>query len=151
MDITLLDLHNLAIAQRVLAIQHAAYAIEADLIGTRNIPPLNDTLETLQDSDEFFYGCWLDEGLAGIVSCLNNDFMVEICRMAVHPDYFRRGVASALLNFVERQYPEARIATVSTGAKNEPARQLYLRHGFVQKGLTMPEEGVFLAMFEKRF
>ena len=52
-------LHDLSMAQRVLEIQKAAYTIEAELIGTFNIPPLKDTLETLQASDETFYGWWI--------------------------------------------------------------------------------------------
>ena len=42
------DLADAALAARVLAVQHAAYAIEAELIGYPDLPPLHETLEGLQ-------------------------------------------------------------------------------------------------------
>lgn len=152
MSIGRIDLHDPTMAQRVLVIQQAAYTIEAQLIGTFNIPPLNDTLETLQASGETFYGCWMVDEIAGLVACTYDRAAheLDICRMAVHPDYFRRGIASALLTFVQTAYPETLRCIVSTGAKNEPAKALYRRDGFVQTGEVEVEPGVWLAFFEKK-
>jgi ribosomal protein S18 acetylase RimI-like enzyme len=151
MRVETLNLQDEATARRVLAIQHAAYAIEAELIGTTKIPPLNDTLNTLQASDEIFYGAWIEDEIAGIVACTYEDGTLDICRMAVHPDYFRRGIARALLTFVQTAYPEATRAIVSTGARNEPAKTLYVRDGFTHTGDQEVETGVWLSFFEKGF
>lgn len=149
MHIELLNLQNETTARRVLTIQHTAYAIEAELIGTTNIPPLNDTLESLQASDETFYGGWIEDEIAGIVACTYEDRTLDICRMAVHPDYFRRGIARALLTSVQANYPDATRAIVSTGAKNEPAKTLYVRDGFTHVEDREVEPGVWLSFFEK--
>lgn len=149
MSIHLLDLQNDAIAQRVLAIQQASYAIEAELIGTWNIPPLRDTVESLRLSGEDFYGYWIGEEIAGLIAITREDETLDICRMAVHPDYFRRGIASALLAFVLSEHADAARAIVATGARNDPAKQLYLRHGFTPTGEREVEPGVLIAFFEK--
>ena len=150
MSITVLDLQSELIVERVLAIQQSSYAIEAALIGTWNIPPLHDTAESLQKSGELFYGCWIEGEIAGLIACTYEGDTLDICRMAVHPDYFRRGIASALLSFVQDTYADAARTIVSTGSGNEPAKQLYLRHGFTQIGEQEVEPGVFLAFFEKQ-
>ena len=64
-----LDLADAALAARVLAVQHAAYAIEAELIGYPDLPPLHETLEGLQASAEEIWLCaegdelWASSGL----------------------------------------------------------------------------------------
>jgi ribosomal protein S18 acetylase RimI-like enzyme len=151
MRIEQLNLQDEDTARRILAIQHAAYAIEAELIGTTNIPPLNDTLATLQASDEAFYGCMIEDEIAGIVACTVEDGTLDICRMAVHPDYFRRGIARALLTFVQAAHPTVHRAIVSTGARNEPAKTLYVRDGFTHIEDREVEAGVWLSFFEKGF
>lgn len=42
-------------------LQHMAYRLEAKIIGFQDIPPLLDTMETLQNCGETFYGC-VDDG-----------------------------------------------------------------------------------------
>lgn len=149
MHITYLDIHHLPTAQRLLTIQRAAYAIEAALIGSTHIPPLHETLEALQQSRETFYGCQMDEEIAGFISYVYEDTTLDIYRMAIHPAYFRRGIASALLSHVEQCEPQAARVIVSTGARNEPACQLYLRHGFHHIGDREVEPGLVVSLFEK--
>jgi len=148
MPIQLLDLQRDVIVQRVLAIQQASYAIEAALIGTFNIPTLHDTVESLQKSGEVFYGFWVDGEIAGLIACTYDGHTLDICRMAVHPDYFRRGIASALLTFVQAVSADVPRIIVATGSRNKPAKKLYMQHGFVQTGEQEVEPGVFLSFFE---
>ncbi|MBC7872148.1 MAG: GNAT family N-acetyltransferase, partial [Chitinophagaceae bacterium] len=130
LQIRRLDLQSDAEVQDLLALQLAAYEVEARLIGFEEIPPLQDTLETLQACDETFFGCFLERNLAGAISYIVKQETLDIYRMMVHPTYFRRGIASTLLRFAEDSVPEARRVIVSTGTKNLPAYQLYLKHGF---------------------
>ncbi|HEU4965088.1 MAG TPA: GNAT family N-acetyltransferase, partial [Bacilli bacterium] len=60
-----LDLTDKKEAMQLLAVQIPAYRVEADLIGFDGIPPLHDTLETLQACGESFYGAFLDGELVG--------------------------------------------------------------------------------------
>ena len=58
-----------------------------------------------------------------------DDGTVDICRLVVAPRAFRGGVASALLDALDRRFP-GRAMIVSTGSANEPAIALYRRRGF---------------------
>ena len=52
----ILDLTDQQEIQQTLALQRAAYAVEARLIGTPNLPTLQDTAETLAKCGEIFHG-----------------------------------------------------------------------------------------------
>jgi GNAT superfamily N-acetyltransferase len=144
-----LNLQDSKEAQDLLTLQLAAYEVEARIIGFEEIPPLQDTLETLQACDEIFFGCFLDGVLVGAVSYKVKQETLDIYRMMVHPAYFRHGIASTLLHFAQDSVPEARRIIVSTGTKNLPACQLYLRHGFTQLRQEEVEPGLFITDFEK--
>lgn len=144
-----LNVQNRDEATELLALQKLAYRKEADLIGSDQIPPLHETLEALQQSSETFYGYFLDGRLAGAISYKREGDLLDIYRMMVHPDYFRRGIARALLQFVERCEPDVKGIIVSTGSLNAPARTLYEREGF---RVTAEEEIVpyfWITHFEK--
>jgi ribosomal protein S18 acetylase RimI-like enzyme len=144
-----LDLNNDTEVVRILEIQQAAYQVEAELIGFDEIPPLFDTPELLRESHETFYGCFVDGTLAGIIATEYETEVLVISRLGVHPDYFRRGVATALLNYVETLPSSARCLRVSTGTINAPARQLYERHGFIKIGEHQIAIGVTMTDYEK--
>ncbi|REK71156.1 GNAT family N-acetyltransferase [Paenibacillus paeoniae] len=135
-------------AKAMLAVQLPAYRIEADIIGFDDIPPLRDTAETIMASEETFVGYWLEEELAGFISYELDEHQLGICRMVVHPQYFRRGIAKGLLSYVLTGAGEQKRITVSTGAKNEPAKALYRSFRFTDAGEIEVAPEVSLALFE---
>jgi GNAT superfamily N-acetyltransferase len=148
-EIRLLNLTNSELAERALLIQKLAYRIEADLIGFDGIPPLHETVEDLQSSGETFLGCFVDEVLAGVISYAIEGHTLDIGRLVVHPDYFRRGIAQVLVGTVERIDPNVQHIIVSTGALNTPARSFYEKLGYKHTGdVTLPE-GVTISQYEK--
>jgi ribosomal protein S18 acetylase RimI-like enzyme len=149
MNIRRLDLHDSPTAQRLLDIQQAAYAVEAALIGSSDIPPLKETLTKLQNSAEIFYGCFVEDQLVGAISYQLDGDTLDIYRMMVHPDHFRRGIANALIEFVQKLHPEIERYIVATGAQNEPAKQLYRRHGFTEIAEKEVQPGLVITFFEK--
>jgi GNAT superfamily N-acetyltransferase len=131
-----LDLCSLALraepakAERLLLVQRAAYAAEAELMGVDGLPPLHETLEELLEAEDQrwlgrFEGprlvgglAWGEDGAAG----------VELLRLVVAPAAWRRGHATALLDaFDELVGP--RPVSVSTSSANAPALALYARRG----------------------
>jgi ribosomal protein S18 acetylase RimI-like enzyme len=128
---TRLDLDDDGVARAVLELQRAAYAVEAELIGSDGIPALTETLDELRDAEEEWLGAHDDDGLAGAISWRElGDGTIDIHRLVVAPRAFRRGVASVLLDGLDDAFPE-RSMVVSTGSANEPALALYRRRGFV--------------------
>lgn len=67
---------------------------------------------------------------------INSAKILVLHRLAVHPDFQREGVASALLNFAESTaknegYTAIRLDTYS---KNPMALKLYEKHGYIKVG-----------------
>lgn len=127
-----LDIDDDETAAAVLALQRSAYAVEADLIGSDGIPALTETLQQLRTADESWLGVLDPETghLAGAVAWRELDHgIVDICRLVVAPEAFRRGIATTLLNALDGAVP-GRPMVVSTGRANEPALALYRRRGF---------------------
>lgn len=146
MTIRPIDIQDRSAALRVLALQMKAYLREAEIIGFQEIPPLKDTISTLQTCGESFVGCYEEEELVGAVAYEQRGDTVTICRMMVHPDHHRKGIGSALLSHVLAMHRHASRITVSTGTANEPAVRLYAKHGFVPRerhaiapGITLTE------------
>lgn len=148
--IELLDLRDRLIAEHVLDLQKHSYQVEADLIGFDGIPPLHDTLESIRACQEIFCGLRVGADLAGVIAYERHEEAIEICRMMVHPGYFRQGIASRLLRFVEDAHADVRVFRVSTGSRNLPAVRLYQREGFVALEERPVAPGVFVTLFEKR-
>jgi ribosomal protein S18 acetylase RimI-like enzyme len=124
--------------------------VEAELIGTDAIPPLTETEEELRRCGERFLGAFLDDRLAGIVSWKFDGETVDVHRLAVDPEFFRRGIGVALVRAVGAAEPEAQRVIVQTGAGNDPAKALYRGEGFVEIGEREVGGGVRVSLFERK-
>lgn len=120
-----LQQRELSVAKEIHALQMAAYAQEAELIGAQHFPPLNTTLDDILQSNEHFFGI-ADKGvlLAVISLCEMN-----ICSLVVAPNQQRKGLATCLLKFATEHAEEL---TVMTSVKNTPALTLYAAFGFAE-------------------
>jgi ribosomal protein S18 acetylase RimI-like enzyme len=132
---------------RLLDVQHAAYAIEAKIIGDDRIPPLRETLEELLAQPLRWVGAF-DEGeeLVGAVAWTETADEVDLDRLVVDPAAHRRGVGRALVEEVMGRAGERRII-VSTGRDNAPARGLYERLGFGKVGEVEVIPGLWITNY----
>lgn len=144
-----LDLSDRRVVRELLELQEASYAVEARITGSSAIPPLRDTADTLGRHGETFHGRFSGERLVGAVSYKKEDGVVDIHRLMVHPDHFRRGVARSLMRYVEQIAGTAGRIIVSTGTKNAPAVRLYRSVGFEERRETEAALGLRLTSFEK--
>lgn len=147
--IKLLDLQDECIAKEVLDLEEISYRIEAELIGFHDIPPLNDSIASLKECDETFYGYFVDDRLAGIISYKLRDRCLNIYRVAVHPDFFRMGIGQAMLCYIEEHNNGVECILVSTGTNNIPARNLYTKCGFRAVYTVEIQPGISITSFEK--
>lgn len=145
-----LNLNNKDIVKELLKLQIASYKVEADIINFYEIPPLKDTIDSLKECDEIFYGLYIENNIAGIISYKIIENIVDIHRVAVYPQYFRMGIAGELLNFVEGLHSNINKVVVCTGKKNLPAINLYLKNGYKKINDIEVSKGVYLTKFEKR-
>ncbi len=146
-----LDLSNRDVAKSVYNLQQAAYLIEANLIHYEKLPPLMESLEELMECTETFIGYFEHNKLAGILSYKLVDQTIDIHRLAVHPNFFRKGIAGQLMKKLQIESETAKHMIVSTGASNQPAAAFYLKEGFhlIDKK-TLPD-GLEIVQFEKFF
>lgn len=149
-ELARLDLNDRKIADEVLRLQRRAYRVEADLIGSDAIPPLQETLEELQACNETFLGAIDDGEIVGAVSWRVIDSTIDIHRLVVGPDQFRRGIATSLVRAVLEAEPLAEQAIVQTGAANVPARAFYLREGFEHLDDIEVGGGIRVSRFAKQ-
>ena len=144
-----LDLDDPETLRCLWRLQRAAYAVEAELIGFDGIPPLHESMAELRDCGESFLGLDDEAGLAGAVSWVRlEDGTLDICRLMVHPRAHRRGIATALLDGLDRAEPAAR-AVVSTGTGNGPALALYRRRGFEPVGTRLVGPGTTVTLLAR--
>lgn len=145
-----LDTKDVKTAEQIADLQKKSYVVEAELIGFYDIPPLKDTMETIIECDEIFYGYYEDDVLAGLISYKLEEDLLDIYRVAVHPEYFRKGIARQMIEFIADLNKGIARIIVSTGAKNQPAVNLYLKLGFKKLDEVEVAEGVYIVSFEKK-
>ena len=145
-----LDLGARGIAEAVVELQRASYRVEADLLGARTLPALKESPRRLRRTHERFLGAYEGERLVGAVSWKRSSGLVDIHRLVVHPDRFRRGIAGALLDALALRLPDAQRWVVATGAANEPARRLYEQHGFVPVAEQLVDGTISIVTYERR-
>jgi ribosomal protein S18 acetylase RimI-like enzyme len=144
-----IDITDPKIANDVLKVQIPSYKVEAKIINYYDIPPLKDTVETLQACNETFFGYYINEVLCGAISIKIENNLIDIHRLIVSPKHFRKGIAKMLLEFIESNYQDIKTIIVSTGAKNVPAVNFYMQNGFTKIEEISVNEHLSLASFQK--
>ena len=132
-------------AERLLAMQRAAYAAGTELMGIDGIAPLHETCdELLEARHQRWLGrfdrstlvgalAWEEDGAAG----------VDLLRLVVAPTAWRRGHATALLDALDALLGPRRVS-VTAAAANVPAQALLRRRGFAEVGTEEIAPGVRL-------
>lgn len=144
-----IDITNLKLAEEVLNIQIPSYKIEAEIIDFYDIPPLKDTVYTLQQCGETFFGYYVKEELCGVISIKVENGIIDIHRLMVHPKHFKKGIAKILLDFIENDNEGLEKIIVSTGSKNTPAVTFYLKNGFSKTEEISITERLSITSFKK--
>ena len=150
LEIRALDLGDRGTVDTIVALQRASYRIEADLLGARTLPALTETPRQLRGCGEEFLGAYEGERLVGAVSWKRSGPLLDIHRMVVHPDRFRRGIAGRLLAALEEHEAGVERTVVATGAANPPARLLYERHGFTPVEERVVSGSIGIVIYERR-
>ena len=128
------------VAAELMAIQRAAYRVEAELIGYQGLPGLVEGPADIAVLDLVVLTVHDDDGaLLGLVGYERDEGVVDIDRLAVDPAAFRRGVGRALVDAVHDREADASYFKVSTGSDNTPAVALYTSMGYRPVGSKVIE------------
>lgn len=145
-----LQLEDDLILSRVMEIQKKAYLVEAEYIKNMNLPPLYETSEQVRSAGETWVGHMIREQLAGFISYkIYDNHICDIHRLAVDPQFFRNGIATALLSYV-LSLPQINEWQVSTAKANKPAIHLYEKYGFEIVEESGTKEGIDLVHLLKK-
>lgn len=117
------------------------------MMGFDGIPQLKESVLEIQNSDEIFLG-FNGEPLKGFLSYKEKGLAIDIHRLAIAPDYFQQGIASALLEALFREFV-GRDFLVSTGSANEPAKTLYRKYGFEEQDRFEVAPDIWCTQFMK--
>ena len=145
--ITTLNNKDHKTAQQIRVVFQVSYAVEAVLLKAVDFPPLKRTISEFVNSDTDFYGYWKDKKLAGVIEIKHDEKLTHIQSLVIHPDNFRQGMASQLLQFVFDHY-QSEIFMVETGVDNLPAILLYQRFGFEEVKQWDTDHGIRKVRFE---
>lgn len=151
MRIMPLDVSHVEVAEELWALQHPAYRAEAALIGVADLPPLQDTVESIQSCKESFLGYRSsEEELVGAVSYqMEREGHYRLCRLMVHPDFFRQGIGSQLIECLLIVLPKKSTVAVTAEIRNKPAIALYERFGFVRLDTYKPTAEITMLHLER--
>lgn len=88
-----------------IQLQQLAFETEAEMIGSRDVPALVETVEENErDFPNWTYLTLLNSKgrIIGAVRYKQNENIVEVGRLMIHPDYRRRGLAQLLMTEVDK-------------------------------------------------
>ncbi|MBO4425646.1 MAG: GNAT family N-acetyltransferase [Clostridiales bacterium] len=117
--------------KEILDLQYLAYQSEAALFGNKDIPPLKQTLEEVQEEYKAGIILKMTDGnrIIGSVRALEKDGTVYIGKLMVHPGYRRRGFGKMLLTEIEGFYPGKRYE-LFTSTRSRDNIRLYETLGY---------------------
>lgn len=135
--------------EAILKLQYLAYQSEADLFGTRDIPPLKQTLdEVVLEYNNGIILKLVDDGntIVGSVRAKEEYGTVYIGKLMIHPNYRCNGYGSSLLHEIEACFPEKRYE-LFTSTRSKDNIRLYQKMGYKEfKQETISNELVFVYM-----
>ena len=129
MNITQANLEDLS---EILQLQYLAYQSEADLFGSRDIPPLKQTLDEViaEYNDGIILKMCDDSGkIIGSIRAKETAGTVYVGKLMVHPDYRHHGYGTQLLQEIEKHFPKKRFELFTSTLSINNIR-LYQKMGY---------------------
>ena len=134
-------------ARKIRSVFQVSYSVEAKLLSAVDFPPLKRKLEDFIESNNTFFGVFLNDELAGVIEIEKSNTGVHIQSLVVAPKFFRQGIGRKLTEYILSSY-DSKIFTVETGVKNKPATKLYKKFGFVEVKQWETDHGIRKVRFE---
>jgi len=118
--------------EEILALQKLAYKSEAEIYNDFNIPPMVQTLESIEKGfeNQFFIKVLVDGRIIGSVRAYAEEGTCYIGRLIVHPDFQKRGIGTKLMNEIEKIFSTYQRFELFTGDRSEKNIYLYQKLGY---------------------
>ena len=138
--------------QKLLQFQYLAYQSEAALFGSKDIPPLKQTLdEVIAEFREGIILKMVDENdvIIGSVRAKESNGTVYIGKLMVHPDHRCNGYGARLLAEIEWYYPEKRYE-LFTSTRSIDNIKLYRKSGYKEFARKAVNDELQFVYMEKK-
>ena len=138
--------------QEILQLQYLTYQSEAALFGSKDIPPLKQTLEeVIAEYREGIILKMVDENgvIIGSVRAKESNGTVYIGKLMVHPDHRRSGYGARLLAEVEQFYPGKRYE-LFTSSRSIDNIKLYRKSGYKEFARKAVNDELLFVYMEKK-
>jgi len=119
-------------AEEILSLQKLAYRSEAEIYNDFNVPPMVQTLESIQKDfeNQVFLKALIDGRIIGSVRAYSKEGICYIGRLIVHPDFQNQGIGTKLMNEIEKIFGTCQRFELFTGDKSERNLYLYQKLGY---------------------
>lgn len=119
-------------APDILAVQRFAFQSEAERYGDFKIPPLLETEKELEAKikTQLILKATVNGEIVGSVRVEEKDDACHVGRLIVHPNFQNQGIATQLLQEIERRFPLCRKFELFTADKSLKNIHLYEKMGY---------------------
>ncbi|GAB3511592.1 GNAT family N-acetyltransferase [Spirosoma knui] len=148
---TPIEVAHLSDAAEILSLQKQVYLTEARLHNDYNIPPLLQSMQSVED--EFRAGIVLKlvrEGrIIGSVRAFQQDQTCFISKLIVDQAYQNQGLGRQLISQAEQHHPDVHRFELCAGHKSINSVYLYQRLGYEEFNRRTVNEKLTLIYFQK--
>jgi len=139
------DLH------KILELQKIAFLQEARLYNNFDIQPLNQTMEEIESEfkTKTILKAEVSSRIVGSVRANISENDCWVNKLMVHPDYQGQGIGKALLQEIEKYFPQIKKFKLGTGAKSKYNIRLYEKAGYRVVKYDKFHDGVEAVFMEK--
>ena len=142
---------SVADALAILHLQKAAFLSQAALYNNYALPPLHQTLASLQEKfcTNIVLKALVQEKIVGSVRFKHVGDLVEVERLVVAPDFQNRGIGSGLLRKIEELTPSAFGYRLFTGNKSRKNIHIYQQLGYKITNRETSSQNIAIVRMEK--
>ncbi len=139
-------------AKQILALQRLCFQSQAMLYEDFEMPPLTQTMESLEEDIRTRTVLVARNAgeIIGSVRARMIDGACHIERLAVHPRLQRRGLGTRLMQEIEARFSTAERFELFTGHRSEGSLRLYEHLGYKRFAETIESERLTLVHLEKK-
>ena len=137
----------------ILDLQKVCYQEEGRLHDDFNIPPLTQTIESIEDEFEkgtLFLKALSENQLVGSVRGSIKDGTTNIGRLIVKPEFQNKKIGQTLMNAIESQLNDCKRYELFTGFKSIKNLSLYGKLGYTEFKQQFIHDNLTLIYLEKK-
>ncbi len=117
---------------KILALQKDCYLQEAAIYDDYNLPPLLQTIASIEEDfkQQVFLKLVFDEQIIGSVRASLEDGVCKIGRLIVHPVFQNQGIGKRLMEAIEKEFLEVDKFELFTGHRSSKNLAFYKKLGY---------------------